>query len=491
MWNKYRLLLLLSLIPGLAFAQLCDGEMGVNALYKNFGEGYNFGPPLTAGTTTYEYTTTIPAPGTYMVSNRTQLNGATWHPGLDHTPNDGFGYMLLFDAGSVPGEFYNVVLDSLCPGTRYEFSAWASNIVTPSSCAGQNILPDIRFELRDPTTNNLLASLETGAIPATSTLRWEKYGMTFSLPQGQDAVRLLLINNAAGGCGNDIALDDIRISVCNPIREQTVVLCSGEAAEVNGKVYSTPGMYKDTIPGVGFCHDSILLTEVRVGGAERTVLDTFICEDGVFMVGNQAYTEPGFYIDTLSTADGCDSVVQLQLTRAQLKAGLVASADRIEMGQTVRLQASGVGEGPLIWSWLTAEGVSCRTCTDVVAQPLEPTKYRLAVHDSLTGCRDTLEQQIHVLPCHSIYTPTAFSPNGDGRNDLFRPLFGDCVEGVSRLEIYNRWGSLVFRSTQADAAWDGYAKGVLCNAGFYIYRAVLLLKNGKKRMVQGELLLLR
>jgi len=491
MGKEYRLLFLLLLLPVLAGAQLCEGEMGESALHEHFGSGHNYGPALPEGATTYEYVTSFPVAGTYMVSNRSQLNGAKWHPGLDNTPNDGNGYMLLFDADETPGEFFNIVLDSLCPGTRYEFSAYAANLVTPYSCMGQGILPDIRFELRDTLTGNLLASVETGELPNTSILRWSKYGMTFTLPPGQDAVRLLLINNAGGGCGNDIAIDDIRIHICNPGREQSVVLCAGESVEVNGKVYTEPGVYKDTIPGASFCHDSILVTEVRSGAAEVNAIDTFVCGGEAFRVGTNTYSEPGFYIDTLLNEAGCDSIVHLQLSTASLSASLEASADSIALGRSVRLQASGQGEGPLIWTWLTTDGLSCTDCTNPVAEPLTTTNYVLSVQDGITGCRDTLEKEVTVLPCEAVFAPSAFSPNGDGRNDTFRPLYGDCVQEVSLLEVYNRWGGLVYRSAVPNEAWDGYAKGRLCNVGPYLFRALLRLKDGKEQWVQGELQLLR
>ncbi len=488
---KHWLSLLLAMLPLLAAAQLCDGVPGAAALWETFGEGSNFGPPLPVGTTTYTYNTGAPAGGTYMVTNRTQLNGASWHPGLDNTPDDGFGYMLLFDATNVPGEFFNIVLDSLCPGTRYEFSAFLANVVTPSACVGQSILPDVRFELRDPTSNALLSSIETGPVPTTAFLVWNRYGMTFTLPPNQSAVRLLLINNAPGGCGNDLAIDDISISICNPVRVQTASLCNSEPVVINGQEFAAPGLYRDTVPGAQFCHDSILITEIFDGLREEVVVDTFICAGSSFTVGNRQYTAPGVYVDTLISSLGCDSIVELRLSQASLSAELTASQDTIDAGQLVYLQGSGTGVGPLIWSWQPEESVDCRDCPETEARPLQTTRYQLMVRDSLTGCRDTLEQLITVTPCQAVYIPTAFSPNGDGRNDTFRPFYGPCVERMVQLQVYNRWGSLLFQSQNTDEAWDGRAAGQDCNAGLYVYRAVLQLKDGTQQVWRGDVQLVR
>jgi gliding motility-associated-like protein len=488
---KYRLLFLMVFLPGWAAAQLCDGVPGAVALSESFGSGNNFGPPLPAGTTTYNYNDSSPMGGTYMVTNRTQLNGANWHPGVDHTPDDGFGYMLLFDASGVPGEFFNILLDSLCPGTHYEFSAYLANVVTPSACSGQSILPNVRFELRDPDSNTLLGSTQTGSIPTATSLRWEQYGLSFTLPENQDAVRLLLINNAPGGCGNDLALDDISLSICNPGRTQTATLCSSAPLVINGKEFPAPGLYRDTLTGAQFCNDSILLTEIIDGVGEEVAIDTFLCPGQAFAVGAQRYDKPGFYIDTLLSSQGCDSVVQLQLAVAELTTGLIASEDTIVSGQTVRLQGSGSGLGPLIWSWQPSESVDCSNCQETVARPGETTNFILTVRDSITGCSDTLEQLITVSPCRAVYIPTAFSPNGDGRNDTFRPLFGDCVKEVAQLQVYNRWGGLVFKSRQPNESWDGRAMGEPCSTGLYVYQAVLSLQDGTQRVWRGGVQLVR
>ncbi len=144
------LFFLLFASPIWSLAQLCEGEPGAAALSEGFGQGTNFGPPLPSGITSYSYNDGSPQTGTYMVTNRTQLNGANWHDGLDNTPDDGFGYMLLFDAADTPGEFFSLLIDGLCPGTRYEFSAFITNVVTPSACGGESTEPSIRFDLRDP-----------------------------------------------------------------------------------------------------------------------------------------------------------------------------------------------------------------------------------------------------------------------------------------------------------------------------------------------------
>lgn len=488
---RFWLICLLLLLPVWAAAQLCEGAPGAAALSEGFGQGTNFGPPLPSGITNYTYNNGNPQSGTYMVTNRTQLNGASWHDGLDNTPDDGFGYMLLFDAAEAPGEFFSLLIDGLCPGTRYEFSAFLTNVVTPSACAGESIEPSIRFELLDPENNELLESLSTGNLPTTPILSWNRFGLVFTLPEDQEAVRLKITNFAPGGCGNDFAIDDLSLRICNPVREQTATLCTSAPLIIDGRAFPEPGIYQDTLPGALFCNDSILITEIIDGNGDEVWLDTFLCPGQAFAVGDRWYDEPGFYTDTLLSSLGCDSVVQLQLSTVDFEASVQASQDTIIAGQSVQLQGSGRGVGPLIWSWAPEEVLDCSNCPEPTATLLETTNFLATVRDSITGCADTLEQRVTIPPCEEVYAPTGFSPNGDGRNDTFRIFFGPCVQEVLQLEIFDRWGGLVFRSRTSNDAWDGQRAGAPCNNGFYAYQAVLALKDGTRRVWRGGVQLLR
>ena len=96
-----------------------------------------------------------------------------------------------------------------------------------------------------------------------------------------------------------------------------------------------------------------------------------------------------------------------------------------------------------------------------------------------------------------VYAPSAFSPNGDGRNDRFT-VFSDLGSGevLERLEVYDRWGGLVYRVEEAplnDLAygWDGTRMGEPLNAGLYAFYALVRYPNGYRRVVKGDIQLIR
>ncbi|CAF0767834.1 unnamed protein product [Adineta steineri] len=135
--------------------------------------------------------------------------GGSWHTGAtDHTGDKG-GYMFLVNADFKAGEFYRGTVKNLCVGQLYEFSVYLANICKPDKC---EIKPNVKFQVRTTVGNHLLAELNSGNVLEHNTLTWKKYGLSFTAKT--NSVVLLMISNAAGGMGNDLALDDIALRVC-------------------------------------------------------------------------------------------------------------------------------------------------------------------------------------------------------------------------------------------------------------------------------------
>ncbi|MFT3827350.1 MAG: gliding motility-associated C-terminal domain-containing protein [Chitinophagaceae bacterium] len=208
--------LLLSQAP--AFAQLCNGSLGDPVVNITFGSGNNPGNRLSAASTYYQYVSTdCPNDGQYTVRNSTaNCFSNSWYTlGEDHTPNDVNGYFMLVNASYQPGDFYVDTAHYLCGGTTYEFAAWIMNIMKNSSCGGTGINPNITFRI-ETITGTLLATYNTGNIPQGSSPVWQQYGVFFQTPTSVTDVVIRITNNAPGGCGNDLALDDITFRPCGP-----------------------------------------------------------------------------------------------------------------------------------------------------------------------------------------------------------------------------------------------------------------------------------
>src|SRR5690606_24063110 len=112
-------------------------------------------------------------------------------------------------------------IEGLCENASYEFSAFLMNVYdrTSSACTNGGIPINVRFEIWDETNTTLLREGSTGDIPSTNTPVWEQYALTFQSRAGQEAVILKMFNNGDGGCGNDLAIDDIIFRSCGDLTE--------------------------------------------------------------------------------------------------------------------------------------------------------------------------------------------------------------------------------------------------------------------------------
>ena len=218
-------------------AQLCTGSLGDPIVNINFGAGSNPGAPLSAATTNYQYSSAdCPNDGLYTVrTNTSGCFGSTWHNiNSDHTGNAN-GYFMLINASIQPSAFYLDTVRSLCGNTTYEFAAWIMNVIVPSACSGSSIQPNITFSI-ERTDGTVLQTYNTNNIPTTPSPEWKQFGFFFTTPAGVTDVVLRMTNNATGGCGNDLALDDITFRPCGPLltpsvagNSNTISFCEGVA----------------------------------------------------------------------------------------------------------------------------------------------------------------------------------------------------------------------------------------------------------------------
>ncbi len=225
------------LIATYSYSQLgfCNGSKGDPIFFENFGSGTNFGPPLPIGTTSYNYISGSPEDGFYTLYYRTNAN-PNWHNAPDHTPDseiDGTdGKSLIVNASFTAGEFYKRTVSNLCVNTDFEFTAWVMNIAKASDCQGNTIPNDITFEIWNASETILLKSGITGPILSTNTPIWQQFGLTFTTLPGETSVILKMKNNGVGGCGNDLAIDDITFRSCGDFTNIT-------SPGINGPQFST------------------------------------------------------------------------------------------------------------------------------------------------------------------------------------------------------------------------------------------------------------
>jgi hypothetical protein len=205
-------------------AQICAGSLGDAVINVTFGAGAGAGSPLPGATTFYNFVSyDCPNDGNYTVINATaSCFGNSWQTlSQDHTPGDNDGRMMLVNASIDPGDFFVDTARGLCANTTYEFGAWVANVLLTSACEGNGTDPKLVFNI-ETSAGVVLGTYSTGDIPETASPEWKQYGLFFTTPINTNDVVIRITNNAPGGCGNDIALDDITFRPCGPTVNATI-----------------------------------------------------------------------------------------------------------------------------------------------------------------------------------------------------------------------------------------------------------------------------
>jgi gliding motility-associated-like protein len=204
----------LLLLKLLTYGQLCVGSLGDPIINKTFG---TVSGPLKPGVTNLDYISSpCPNDGQYTITNNTSgcFNNSWFSLLKDHTGDPGGQYMLI-NASVTPNDFYVDTVSGLCSNTTFEFACWVLNILRPAACNGAGSKPNLTFRI-ETTTGTVLLKYDTGDIPSTGSPVWNQYGTFFKTPVGISTIVLRITNNAPGGCGNDLALDDITFRPCGP-----------------------------------------------------------------------------------------------------------------------------------------------------------------------------------------------------------------------------------------------------------------------------------
>lgn len=124
------------------------------------------------------------------------------------------------------------------------------------------------------------------------------------------------------------------------------------------------------------------------------------------------------------------------------------------------------------------------------ATPPQTTWYELFARNAF-GCINKDSILVTVVSYEIFDIPTAFSPNGDGVNDVFRILRWLNIGKLSDFSVYNRWGQQVFSTNNVEAGWDGTYRGQACDIGTYVWMANVLNKEGKQITYKGNVTLIR
>lgn len=135
------------------------------------------------------------------------------------------------------------------------------------------------------------------------------------------------------------------------------------------------------------------------------------------------------------------------------------------------------------YAWSTGDNTCC-------IRPDHTGNYTFSIYNDCGISRDSV--YVDISPCDDcIAIPNAFTPNNDGKNDQFKVIV-KCPVSRYSLRIFNKWGEMIFASTNPDEAWKGFSHGLIADAGVYVYSLEYISQNsGYRHFLKGNISLLR
>ena len=338
----------------------------------------------------------------------------------------------------------------------------------------------------------------------------------------------------------------MKLGKCKNPTTSTLNINACNSYTLNTEIFDLPGTYIRTIPNTAGC-DSIITLHLTIN-KKTTEQNIAICEGSSFFAGGADKTLSGTYTDTLQTSLNCDSIVTTHLTvhpvplpnlgidrdlcagtQAVINPGLFTSylwqdmsnapdftiqapgkywvkvtnsfncsatdsfivrsilpspanflkeTDSVCNNGKLQIASSGVFNTYL---WSTGEGQN-------IVLVDKPGKYWLNVKDA-NGCEGTDSISVFEKECMSgVYIPLAFTPNRDGRNDIFKAnVFGELVS--FKLQVFDRGGQLIFQTTDPGKGWNGLNKGQSYPTTVFVWQCFYQFSNQQPGYQKGTVMI--
>ncbi len=163
-------------------------------------------------------------------------------------------------------------------------------------------------------------------------------------------------------------------------------------------------------------------------------------------------------------------------------------------GSPVQLHFGISGDQAISYNWSPPESLSCLNCPDPIAISNYSQQYELEVLNQY-GCKETGYGRVNRITGGRVNIPNAFTPNGDGRNDIFYVMGGQDIKIIRNFSVFDRWGMAVFQEKNVPAndpvfGWNGLQNGKPLTAESYVYIIVIEFKDGSEQVYKGSVILI-
>ncbi len=210
---------------------------------------------------------------------------------------------------------------------------------------------------------------------------------------------------------------------------------------------------------------------------------------------------PGDHSLTIQDAAGCQTIVNFQIgepdvVSVEIQGSFEGNDPIVDLGGSVTLEI--ITNPPFGFLdtviWMPDTLVDCGNCQQNEVTLSQQATFSVMI--SKDGCDASDQLTVFVSKDHPVYVPNAFSPNEDGRNDIFMIYGGNSIAKIKSFLVFNRWGETVheyynFQPNDATAGWDGYFRGQRMDPGIFTWFAEVEFIDGLTEMIEGDVTLMR
>lgn len=246
-----------------------------------------------------------------------------------------------------------------------------------------------------------------------------------------------------------------------PVTQLNESICSGSSFTFGNQNLIQSGQYSQTLQTVAGC-DSIVNLNLVVNPVLTSIQNTTICQGESVLFSGQSLSNAGLYSDTLQTISGCDSIINLNLLVNPLPSiPIISNNGPVECpGDLVTLSASSSVNAQFVWSG--PQNFNSTNASVTFPVPLQAMG-NYSVSAELNGCSsspaNTNVSIINIYGFDDYDFPNVITPNNDGINDSLDIAnhYKTCQDFT--LQIFNRWGNLVFEQTLDSEKFSGKSNG--------------------------------
>jgi len=459
-----------------AIAPICSGATApVLPTTSTNGVTGTWNPATVSNTTTATYTFTPNAGQCAVTTTKT----ITVNPNVTPTFNAIAPICSGTTAPALPTTSTNGITGTWNPATVSNTTTTTYTFTpTPGLCATATTMT---ITVKNTPTNTVQQTICATEVPYT----WN------GIPNAHTGT--VYTTTAANGCDSIVTL---QLTVMPPVVTQVFDTAACGSLVYKNQLYTGSTTLRDTFSNTFGCDSFILVSHLVIypNTPRRTTIDTLGCNKVVFE-GN-TYTVDTKLTDTFRNVLGCDSMLRVvNITIDNFDLNLSVNPEEPYQGETIDLVASSDDNTFAVTSWSPSELFLLQ---DIRKYSIAANTDNVIIVEGVNehGCTDTGMVTYRVKPLdYGVFIPNAFSPNGDGNNEVFGARFYmKRAYAIKTMKIFNRWGQCVYNApvNSAAAVWDGnLANGTPADIGNYRYYMIVKFVDGTEREFKGDLTLVK